>query len=190
MTHAKLIIAALLACLALPPLQALADGNATKETYSQDEIKNEVTEFFAGTSEGLADIIQKAFKDHGRPVGYIKGTEGSGAFVVGARYGEGDLKLKSGASRHVYWQGPSIGFDFGGNMAKVFTLVYYMTNPDDIYQRFPGVEGSAYIAGGFGITYQRTNDIVLAPIRSGVGLRLGANVGYLHYTREKSINPF
>jgi len=160
------------------------------DSYTENEVKNEVTEFFADTSAELGSLIEKVFKDNGRPTGYIKGTEGSGAFIVGARYGEGVLHLKSGATRKVFWQGPSVGFDWGGNMSKVFTLVYSMHNPDRIYQRFPGVDGSAYLAGGFGLNYQRSEGIVLAPIRSGVGLRLGANVGYLHYTREESINPF
>ncbi|MGE4299842.1 MAG: DUF1134 domain-containing protein [Desulfovibrionaceae bacterium] len=168
------------------PARAADEGG----TYSKEEIAAEVEGFFEGTTKGLAEVIEKVFKDQGRPVGFIKGGEGGGALMVGLRYGKGTLRLKSGASREVWWQGPSVGFDIGGNASKNFTLVYGMTNPDDIYQRFPGVDGSAYVVGGVGLNYQKSNDIILAPIRTGVGLRLGASVGYVHYTREKSINPF
>lgn len=173
-----------------PPEERLPDKSSNSSTYSKQEIKNAVEGFFEDTSSGLAEIVEKIFKEQGEPVGYITGGEGGGALVVGLRYGEGTLRLKSGPTRKLFWQGPSIGFDFGGNVAKSFTLVYGMTNPDDIYQRFPGVDGSAYVIGGFGMNYQRSGNITLAPIRTGVGLRLGASVGYLHYTREKSINPF
>ncbi len=159
-------------------------------TYSENEIMAEVEGFFSGTSKDLANVIAKAFKDHGRPVGFIKGNEGSGAFFVGLRYGEGILYLKSKGKKQVYWQGPSLGFDWGGDAAKVFTLVYHMTGLEQIFQRFPGVDGSAYLVGGIGMNYQQSGDIILAPIRTGVGLRLGANIGYLHYTRGKHINPF
>jgi hypothetical protein len=161
-----------------------------QETYTKNEVTSEIEEFFSGTSEGLADIVEKIFKEQGRPTGFIKGNEGGGALVVGLRYGEGTMKLKSGGTRKVYWQGPSVGFDFGGNASKVFTLIYNMHDPEQIFQRFPGVDGSVYVVGGFSMNYQRSGDVTLAPIRTGVGLRLGANVGYLHYTREKKINPF
>ncbi|MFW5722108.1 MAG: DUF1134 domain-containing protein [Desulfohalobiaceae bacterium] len=179
-------------CLLLPHMAAAQsdEGAVDNSTYSRAELADEVQGFFEDTSQGLAEIIEKVFSDLGRPNGYIKGGEGGGALVVGLRYGEGTLHLKSGATRKVYWQGPSVGFDIGGNASKVFTLVYNLKDPDDIYQRFPGVDGSAYVVGGFSVNYQKSLETVLAPIRSGVGLRLGANVGYLHYTRNKSINPF
>jgi hypothetical protein len=163
---------------------------AEEQTYTKEEIRAEVEGFFEGTTAELAEIVEKVFREHGRPNGYIKGGEGGGAIVVGLRYGEGTLQLKSGATRKLFWQGPSVGFDWGGNASKVFTLVYRLENPDDIYQRFPGVDGSAYLVGGFSLNYQKSGQIVLAPIRTGVGLRLGASVGYLHYTRKKHINPF
>lgn len=166
---------------------ARPDGN---NTYSKQEIKDAVEGFFAGTSQGLADIIEKVFQDLGRPTGYITGGEGGGAFVVGLRYGEGTLHLKNKGQKYVYWQGPSAGFDFGGNLSKTFTLVYGMTDMKQIYHRFPGVDGSVYVVGGFSMNYQRWKAVTLAPIRTGVGLRLGANVGYLHYTPGKHINPF
>jgi len=161
-----------------------------EKTYGKNEIDRELMGFFEGGSQGLASLIAKAFKDLGRPTGFIKGGEGAGALVVGLRYGEGKLKLKNGQTREVYWQSPSIGFDFGADAAKVFVLVYNMEDADKIFQRFPGVDGSAYLIGGFGMNYQRSGNIVLAPIRFGVGLRLGANVGYMNYSRERTINPF
>jgi len=165
-------------------------GDIPQETYTKEETIDAATRFFGGTSSGLAKAIEKAFSELGKPVGYIIGSEGSGAFVVGLRYGEGTLTYKGGGSTKVYWQGPSVGFDFGGNASKVFTLVYNLHWTKDLYQRFPGVDGSLYVVAGVGLNYQRANDITLAPIRTGVGLRAGANVGYLSYTREKTINPF
>ena len=165
-------------------------GDVPQDTYTQEETIDAAAKFFGGTSAGLAKAIEKAFSDLGRPVGYIIGTEGSGAFVVGLRYGEGTLKYKNGGSTKVFWQGPSVGFDFGGNASKVFTLVYNLHWTKDLYQRFPGVDGSLYVVAGVGLNYQRANEITLAPIRTGVGLRAGANVGYLSYTREKHVNPF
>jgi hypothetical protein len=137
-------------------------------------------------------VVRHAFADNGRPNGYIKGNEGSGAIGVGLRYGNGEMTLKhfGDSQRRVYWRGPSVGFDTGGNASKVFTLIYNMTEPDQIYRRFPGVEGSAYFIGGVGVNYQRADGITLAPMRAGVGLRLGANIGYLAYSRERHILPF
>jgi len=177
---------AICALISAAPVQAARYEN----TYSQDEIGAAVEEFFQGASDGLAKVIEKAFKDLGRPVGYIRGNEGGGAFVVGLRYGEGVLHMKNKGSRKVFWRGPSVGFDFGGNAAKVFTLVYGLRRSANIYQRFPGVDGSAYFVGGVSMNYQRLDNVTLAPIRTGVGLRLGANVGYLHYSRDSGVNPF
>lgn len=161
-----------------------------KETYDQDSVLKDATEFFGKSTEGLAKVIEKAFKELGRPNGYIKGEEISGAITVGLRYGNGRLTLKNNDSKEVYWQGPSIGFDLGGNASKVFVLVYHLPKTDDIFQRFPGVDGSLYFVAGVGINYQQSGDIILAPIRLGVGLRAGASVGYMHYTRKKTLNPF
>lgn len=159
-------------------------------TYDQDSMLKAATDFFGSTTEGLARVIEKAFKEQGRPNAYIKGEEASAALTVGLRYGDGLLTMKSGGSGPVFWAGPSIGFDAGANASKVFTLVYKLPKLAAIYQRFPGVDGSLYYIGGAGLNYQRLNGITLAPIRLGVGLRAGASVGYLHYRREKSINPF
>lgn len=160
------------------------------EAYSRDELVNKVSDFFGVTAEAAGAVISKAFKDNGQPTGYIAGEEGAAAFTVGLRYGKGLLYMKNRQPDTVYWQGPSIGWDIGGNAARTFTLCYNLQEPAQIYQRFPGVEGSAYFIGGLGVNYQRADDVTLAPIRAGVGLRLGANVGYLAYTRKRHILPF
>ncbi|MBY0366551.1 MAG: DUF1134 domain-containing protein [Burkholderiaceae bacterium] len=179
-------LAALAAAAALPAAAADDKGG----TYDEDSILKAATDFFGQTTEGLAKVIEKAFKEQGRPNAYIKGEEAGAAITVGLRYGDGELITKAGGSARVYWAGPSIGFDLGANAAKVFTLVYRLPQIGAIYQRFPGVDGSLYYIGGAGINYQRRGNITLAPIRLGVGLRAGASVGYIHYRREKSINPF
>jgi hypothetical protein len=170
---------------ALPVWAAAADA----DTYDQDSTLKAVTEFFGQTTEGLGKIVEKAFREQGRPNGYIRGQEVAGALTVGLRYGEGELTMKSGARRKVYWAGPSIGFDAGANASKVFVLVYHLPDADAIFRRYPGVGGSLYEVAGAGINYQRLDGVTLAPIRLGVGLRAGASVGYVHYRREKSINP-
>lgn len=172
--------------LAVPPAFA---ADADKDTYDQDSILKDAADFFGETTEGLAKVVEKAFKEQGRPNAYIKGEEISAAITVGLRYGNGRLVMKSGKSKKVFWQGPSIGFDLGANASKVFILVYHLQKTDDIFKRFPAVDGSLYYVGGAGINYQRRDNIVLAPIRLGVGLRAGASVGYMHYTRNKTLNP-
>ena len=167
-----------------------APKSADKDTYDQDSVLKDAVAWFGKGSEGLAKVIEKAFKDHGRPNGYIKGEEAGGAITVGLRYGHGTLHMKAGGSRSVHWQGPSIGFDLGANASKVFVLVYHLPNSDALFQRFPAVDGSFYYVGGAGINYQRRDNITLAPIRLGVGLRAGASIGYVHYTKTKTLNPF
>jgi len=159
------------------------------DSYQEDELVHSVSDFFGVTAETAGAIIEKAFKDNGDPTGYIAGTEGSGAFALGLRYGSGLLYMKNRPTQKVFWQGPSIGWDFGGNASRVFTLCYDLQYPDMIYRRFPGVEGSAYFIGGLGLNYQRAEDVTLAPIRAGVGLRLGANLGYLAYSRKRHFVP-
>ncbi len=171
-------------------LTSSARAEESADTYEQDTILEEAGDFLGEGTEGLAEVIEKIFKDQGRPNAYIKGTEASGAIVVGARYGDGVLIRKSGGKTQVHWTGPSIGFDAGGNLSKVFVLVYNLPNTDAIFQRFPAIDGSFYFIGGVGANYHQVDNIILAPIRLGAGFRAGVNIGYMHYRREKSWNPF
>lgn len=163
---------------------------AEEDTYEEDTVLEEAADFFGEGAEGIGDVIEKLFKDMGRPNAYIKGEEASGALGIGARYGNGTLLMKSGGSSKVHWTGPSIGFDAGGNVAKVFVLIYDLPSMDALFQRFPAVDGSLYIVGGVSANYHRDEGITLAPIRLGAGLRSGVNVGYMKYTRKKTWNPF
>jgi hypothetical protein len=146
--------------------------------------------FFGGVSRGLATIIEKAVSQWGLPNGYVLGQEAGGAVVVGLRYGEGVLYTKNAGDLKVFWQGPSLGWDVGGEGARTMMLVYNLPATAAIYQHFAGVDGSAYFVGGFGMTVLTANRIVLVPIRSGVGVRLGANVGYVKFTDRPTWNPF
>jgi hypothetical protein len=146
--------------------------------------------FFGGVSRGLATIIEKAVSQWGLPNGYVLGQEAGGALVVGVRYGEGVLYTKNAGDLKVFWQGPSLGWDVGGEGARTMMLVYNLPATGAIYQHFAGVDGSAYFVGGFGMTVLTANRIVLVPIRSGVGVRLGANVGYVKFTDRPTWNPF
>ena len=139
---------------------------------------------------GFAHVVEYTFQRAGKPNGYILGEEAGGAFIAGLRYGEGTLYTKDAGSFKVYWQGPSLGYDFGAEGSKTMVLVYDLRSPGEIFSTYPGVDGSAYLIGGVGVTFLARDHVVLAPIRSGIGLRLGANVGYLKYTREPTWNPF
>ncbi len=186
-----------------PPPRDLAYGNpGTRQyddadderprdgTFSMREINRAGHGFFGSVSQGLGSVIEFAFKSQGRPNGYILGEDLGGAFVAGLRYGEGTLHTRDAGRHKVYWQGPSIGYDAGAEGSKVMVLVYNLRDPSEIYERFGGIAGSAYVVGGVGVTFQKHNHVVLAPIRSGIGLRLGANIGYLKYTRRPTWNPF
>ena len=176
------------ALLVAGPGLAFAD-DAETDTFTKDEIFEKAKTFFGETTEGLAKAVEKVFAEQGQPNAYVEGHEVSGAVGVGVRYGEGTLHRKAGGGRKVYWQGPSIGFDVGGDASKMFILIYRLPNTEALFQRFPAVDGSLYLVAGFGVNYQRSGDIVQAPIRTGVGLRAGINVGYMHYTREFSWVP-
>lgn len=164
----------------------------TAPSYTADELIAAGSREMGIAAEGIGAAIERIFAEQGdRPTAYIAGEEAAGAAGVGLRYGRGALHMKDlSASVEVFWQGISIGWDVGGNGARVFTLVYGLYHPDMIYRRYPGVEGSAYLVGGLGVNYQRADGIVLAPIRTGVGLRLGANVGTMAYSRQRNILPF
>ncbi|MCP5381500.1 MAG: DUF1134 domain-containing protein [Kordiimonadaceae bacterium] len=166
------------------------DSTNVDTTYDKESIVNAASDFFGEGSEAVASVIEKAFADLGRPNGYIIGTEASAALVVGARYGDGTLSHKIEGDRRVYWKGPSIGIDVGANGSRVFALVYNLNDTEELFQRFPAVEGSFYYVAGFGMNYQQVDEIIIAPIRLGVGLRAGVNLGYLHFTKERDWIPF
>jgi len=159
-------------------------------SYQHDDVLGAAEGVFGKGAEGLAGIIEKILKDQGEPNAYIAGREASGAFIVGLRYGSGTLNHKIEGSRDVYWTGPSVGFDVGGNASKVFVLVYNLYDSQDLFRRYPAVEGTAYIVGGFTATYLRRGNVVLIPIRLGVGWRLGINAGYMKFTEKSRILPF
>jgi hypothetical protein len=169
-----------------PPPSDPRDGG----TYSHNEILDAGHRFFGSVSSGLARAVARLFKSAGAPNGYILGEEASGAFVAGLRYGEGVLYTKSFGRRRVYWQGPTVGYDFGGEGSRTMVLVYNLPHTSAIFKRYAGVQGSAYVIGGVGVQLLKHGGVTLAPIRSGVGLRLGASVGYLKYTPRPTWNPF
>lgn len=179
------------ACTTMQPAGPGNDPTAQPaETYTMDEIIGQGSDFLGVAAESMGAAVERVFADYGQPTAYIAGEEAAGAITIGARYGRGLMYMKNRETTEVFWQGPSVGFDMGGNASRVFTLAYNLHYPEAIFRRFPGVEGSAYLIGGLGVNYQKAEDIVLAPIRAGVGLRLGANIGYLVYSRERNILPF
>jgi hypothetical protein len=192
----KLLTASLaLALLAAVPLPAAAQttssvSKAERQTYSSDEVLSAGHGFFGKTTRGLANAVEYVFQRQGEPTAYIVGEEAAGSFVGGLRYGEGTIYYKNGITQRIYWQGPSVGFDFGANGSRSLVLIYNSDRPEDLYTRFGGVEGSAYMVGGVGVNFQAKDEIILAPIRTGVGARLGANVGYLKYSSRPNWNPF
>ncbi len=159
-------------------------------TYKKDDVIGAAEGVFGKGAAGLAGIIEKILKDQGQPNAYIAGREASGAFVVGLRYGSGTLSHGVEGQRPVYWTGPSVGFDVGGDATKVFTLVYNLFDSQDLYKRYPQVEGRAYFVGGFSATYLRRGSVVLIPVRLGVGVRLGANIGYMKFSEKSRWLPF
>lgn len=168
---------------------ASAQGSLS-DTYSGDELVATGSEFFGTVAQGLASLVERAVSQFGLPNAYILGEEASGAIFAGARYGEGTMYTRNQGEHAIFWQGPSIGLDFGGDGSKVMMLVYNLPTVQAVYARYPGVDGSAYVVGGLGMTVMKYGDVVLVPIRSGVGLRAGLNVGYLKFTQEPTWNPF
>jgi hypothetical protein len=158
--------------------------------YTIDEIMAASAGFFGKVSANLGAVIEHLFKKSGRPTGYILGTEGGGAFLAGLRYGKGTLYVRAGSTQKIFWHGPSLGTDVGADGSKTLFLIYRLRSPDAIYATFTGVDGSAYFVGGVGATLVTNGSVILAPIRSGVGLRLGANIGYIRFTSHSTWNPF
>jgi hypothetical protein len=173
-----------------PPAAAAPPQQPSGNQYSPNEIIEAGHHFFGGVSRGLATIVEKAVSQWGLPNGYVLGEEAGGAFVGGLRYGDGTLYTKNAGDVRVFWEGPTLGFDAGADGARTMMLVYSLPRTEAIFDRFGGVDGSAYFIGGFGMTALTANNIVLVPIRSGVGLRLGANLGYLKFTSRPTWNPF
>jgi hypothetical protein len=173
-----------------PPGPPGTPTSVEEEGYTIDEIMAASAGFFGKVSANLGSVIEHLFKKTGRPTGYILGTEGGGAFLAGVRYGKGTLYMRAGSTQKIFWHGPSLGTDVGADGSKTLFLIYRLNQPDDIYASFAGVDGSAYFVGGVGATLVTNGSVIVAPIRSGVGLRLGANIGYLRFTPHSTWNPF
>ncbi|HJZ29804.1 MAG TPA: DUF1134 domain-containing protein [Hyphomicrobiaceae bacterium] len=183
------------AVLAPPPQASLAPlppGNLgpDEEGYTIDEIMAASAGFFGKVSANLGAVIEHLFESSGRPAGYVLGTEGGGALLAGVRYGSGTLYLRSGGSQKIYWHGPSLGTDVGAEGSKTLFLIYHLESPEQVYSSFTGIDGSAYLVGGVGATFVTNGTVIMAPIRSGMGLRLGANIGYIRFTSRATWNPF
>jgi hypothetical protein len=185
------ILTAGLGLSSLTAAQVWADPSPERPgDYSSDELIRSGHQFFGTISRGLAQVVEKATKQWGRPNGYILGQEAGGAFVGGLRYGEGIMYTRNAGDLKVYWQGPSLGFDAGADGDRTMMLVYNLPATEAIFQRFGGMDGSAYLVGGFGMTALGANNIIVVPIRSGLGARLGLNLGYLKFTNHATWNPF
>jgi hypothetical protein len=163
--------------------------SGSHESYSDDEVLEAASGFFATGAKGLADVLSKVMKEKGQPMAIIRGEEVGGAIGVGLRYGHGELLYKGSHGQKVFWQGPSVGFDIGANAVKVFVLVYDLPTTEKLFQRYPGVEGSLYFVGGFGVNYVQSDKTVLAPVRFGVGWRQGIALSYMKFTEKKHYNP-
>jgi hypothetical protein len=170
------------------PAYAASPGDPN--SFQAEELVGNGHKFFGGISRGLALAVQEAVRRWGEPNGYILGQEGSGAFFGGLRFGEGKLFTRNAGERRIFWQGPSLGFDVGGDGARTMMLVYNMPSVDALHRRFVGIDGSAYLIGGFGVTALGSDEMIVVPIRSGVGWRLGVNLGYLKFTADPTWNPF
>ncbi|MEM8800547.1 MAG: EipA family protein [Pseudomonadota bacterium] len=171
------------------PDDTAAASGADEETYDQERLVEAAERAFGKGAEGIARGIEKVFSKLGRPNGYIIGEEAGGGFLAALRYGSGKLHHKIEGERDIFWTGPSVGLDIGANAAKTFTLVYNLYDTEDMFHRFPAVEGQVFVVGGVGVNYHQRGRVIIAPIRLGVGFRAGANVGYLKYSRSRNLNP-
>lgn len=197
-SRSRFLMAALLVALFAAPFTAFAQapqrasptGPGDTRSYNANELIDSGHQFFGSASRGLALALQEAVRRWGEPNGYILGQEAAGAIFGGLRYGEGKLFTRNAGERRIFWQGPSLGFDVGGEGARTMMLVYNLPFTDAIYKRFGGVDGSAYFIGGFGVTALAADEMIVVPIRTGVGARLGVNIGYLKFTQEPTWNPF
>ncbi|RWM20977.1 MAG: DUF1134 domain-containing protein [Mesorhizobium sp.] len=176
--------------IALMGLVVFSTSPSRAQEYTAQEIVDSGHKFFGATSGGLATVVEKIFASYGLPNGYLLGEEGSGALIGGLTYGEGTLYTKNAGDHKVFWQGPSLGWDFGGEGSRVMMLVYNLDDVNSLYNRFGGVAGSAYLVAGVGFNVMKNNNVLLVPIRTGVGARLGVNLGYLKLTQRATWNPF
>ena len=172
------------------PAPTAAPPPPATQTYAEEDVLGAAEGVFGKGAEGLAEIVRKTFKDRGQPNAYIVGREAGGAFIVGVRYGSGMLYHKVEGEQKVHWTGPSVGFDIGGDGSKVFALVYNLNDTEDLYRRYPAAEGKAYLIGGFTANYLQRDNIVIVPIKLGVGWRLGLNGGYLRFSKKGKVLPF
>jgi len=182
-------LALVLTTFIVAPISANAQG-AVSDTYSPAELVDAGNQLFGSISQGLASVMERAVSQYGQPNAYILGQEGSGAIFGGVRYGEGTMYTRNVGQRGIFWQGPTIGFDVGGDGSRIMMLVYNLPDVNAVYGRYPAIQGTAYLVGGVGMTVLKRNNVVIVPIRSGVGARLGVNVGYLKFTAEPTWNPF
>jgi hypothetical protein len=176
--------------IALAGFYGISASASQAQEYTAQEIIDSGHKFFGATSGGLASVVEKIFASYGLPNGYLLGEEGSGALIGGLTYGEGTLYTKNAGDHKTFWQGPSLGWDFGGEGSRVMMLVYNLDDVSSIYNRFGGVAGSAYVVAGVGFNVLKNNNMLLVPIRTGVGARLGVNLGYLKLTQKPTWNPF
>lgn len=184
------ILAAMLLAVASSTTTVTPGHASAGQAYSAQEILDSGHQFFGATSGGLASVVEELFASYGMPNGYILGEEGSGAIIGGLTYGEGTLYTKNVGDHPVFWQGPSLGWDFGGQGSRTMILVYNLDAIPSLYRRFAGVAGSAYVIAGLGVTVLKNGPVLLVPVRTGVGARLGLNVGYLKLTQAPTWNPF
>ncbi|MEX6505263.1 DUF1134 domain-containing protein [Jiella sp. M17.18] len=189
-TMRRVLVAALIGLCQMQFAATPAAAQARPAGYDLQEVINAGHQFFGTTSGSLAQLIERAFHSYGLPNGYILGEEAGGAFFGGLRYGEGTLFTKNAGNHKIFWQGPSLGFDFGGDGARTMMLVYDLPSVDGAYGRFGGVSGSAYLVGGLGMTVLKRDQVTLVPVKTGIGARLGVNVGYLKLTPMPTWNPF
>jgi hypothetical protein len=169
---------------------ATAAPKSAEPTFTEDDVLGAAEGVFGKGAEGLAEVVRKSFKQYGQPNAYIAGTEAGGAFIVGLRYGSGELHHKVEGTQPVHWTGPSLGFDVGGEGSKLFALVYNLNDSEEIFRRYPAAEGLAYFVGGLSVNYLQRDDVIIVPIKLGVGVRLGVNAGYMKFTKKGKIMPF
>jgi hypothetical protein len=170
--------------------EAATRAGSVSDTYSSQELVSTGSAFFGSVAQGMASLVERAVSNFGLPNGYILGEEAGGAIIGGVRYGQGVMYTRNAGDMSVYWQGPTLGLDLGGDGSKVMMLVYDLNSVNDVFGRYPGVDGSAYVVGGLAMSVLKRDHVVMVPIRSGVGARLGINVGYLKFTNQPTWNPF